>query len=295
MIDKLEIHHLKTLDALYRFENLTEAAEFLEVSQQAISLKLKKMREILGDSLFVRTGHGVAATPYAKAIEPLVYKVLASFNEIQLPNALQTETLEKTLVISATDYTQQIIIGDLIQALQTHWPKVSVVVVNIQSANLTKKMQQGEIDLVFTSHGYVPEGLIAQPLFTENYLCVTANKKLASKKSVTLPELVEYPFIVTSPGVGSLRGSADAWFEKQGLTRKIALSVPTFFMAQEYLRKTDLLAFLPSRLAPFEGLFAVPLEQAPPGYEVVLAYHPRAENDPLVSFVLKHLAGRYSR
>ncbi|MBL1418891.1 MAG: LysR family transcriptional regulator, partial [Alphaproteobacteria bacterium] len=53
MIEKLEIKHLRTLNALYKFGNMSLAAEYLNVSQQAISQQLHKMRDILADELFV--------------------------------------------------------------------------------------------------------------------------------------------------------------------------------------------------------------------------------------------------
>lgn len=42
-------------------------------------------------------------------------------------------------------------------------------------------------------------------------------------------------------------------------------------MALEYLRQSDMVAFMPSRLLPFKGLFEVPLEKYPPGFQVVAA------------------------
>ena len=37
-----------------------------------------------------------------------------------------------------------------------------------------------------------------------------------------------------------------------------------------------MVAFIPSRLLPCEGLFEVPLEKYPPGFQVVAAYPPSA-------------------
>lgn len=291
MIDKLELQHLRTLDALYRFGNLSAAAEHLDVSQQAISLKLKKLRELLGDELFVRTGHGVVATPYAATIEPYIQKALIAVNDIPLsaPGAVH-----KTLVVSATDYTQQIIVAELMQTLRDEFPGVGLIVVNIESANLIRRMNQGEIDLVLTSYGYVPDGLITIPLFTEHYCCVTADPELAAKPVVSLSELVGHDFIVTSPGTGSLKGSADDWFQRQGYPRKVVVSVPTFFMAQTCLKKTRLVGLLPSQLCPVDGLYKINLETEPPGYEVVAAFHPRAKNDPLIMRVLTLLSERFA-
>lgn len=56
----------------------------------------------------------------------------------------------------------------------------------------------------------------------------------------------------------------------------------------------DLVAFVPSRLLPCDGLFEVPLEKSPPGFELVAACHPSAVSDPLLSRVLGRVRPRFS-
>ena len=289
VIDHLELTHLRTLAALHRHPSMSEAAEALGVSQQAVSLQLKRLRQILGDQLFVRTGHGMAPTPYARLIEPHVLGVLARLKEIPLPGSMTPDRIERTLVISATDYTQRVVVGPLIRQLRAAAPKVRVLVADIEAHSLTRKMQQGEIDFTFTSSGYVAPGLVAEPLFVERYACVSANPALQRDGLMPLDELVRQPFIITSPGLPNFKGSADDWFELQGLARQVVLSVPSFFMAQHYLRQTDLVGFLPARLLPAEGLFEIPLVRQPPGYQVVAAFHPAARNDPFMSWVLEQV------
>jgi DNA-binding transcriptional LysR family regulator len=294
MIEKLEINHLRTLDALYKFENLSAAAEYLNVSQQAVSLQLKKLRDILSDQLFVRTGHGVVATPYAKLIQPHVRQVLMHLNEIPLPGSVTPANTARTLVISATDYTQKIIVGELINELRISAPGVKIIVINVESANLIQKMHQGEIDLTLTSNGYVPAGLVSDAIFTERYVCVSANKDIVFDDYLPLERLVDYDFVVTSPGIASFKGSADSWFEQQKLRRKVQVSVPSFFMAQEYLKQSGMVGFLPSRLMPCAGLFEIPLKKYPPGYEVVAAYHSSARNDAFMVWLLDKIKKKFS-
>ncbi len=294
MIEKLEINHLRTLDALYKFENLSAAAEYLDISQQAVSLQLKKIRTILGDELFARAGHGVVATPYAKLIESHIRQILTHLNDIPLPGSVTPANAERTLVISATDYTQKIIVGSLINDLRISAPGVKIIVINIESAHLIQKMHQGDIDLTLTSSTYVPEGLLSEALFAERYVCVTANKDIVFDDYLPLERLVEYDFVVTSPGIASFKGSADNWFEQQKLRRKVQVSVPSFFMAQEYLKHSGMVGFLPSRLMPCDGLFEIPLKKYPPGYEVVAAYHPSARNDAFMIWLLERIRQKFT-
>lgn len=294
MIEKLQINHLRTLDALYKFENLSTAAEYLDISQQAVSLQLKKIRTILGDELFARAGHGVVATPYAKLIEPHIRQILTHLNDIPLPGSVTPANAERTLVISATDYTQKIIVGALINDLKISAPGVKIIVINIESAHLIQKMKQGDINLTLTSSTYVPEGLLSEALFAERYVCVTANKDIHFDDLLPLERLVEYDFVVTSPGIASFKGSADSWFEQQKLRRKVQVSVPSFFMAQEYLKQSGMVGFLPSRLMPCDGLFEMPLKKYPPGYEVVAAYHPSARNDAFMIWLLERIRQKFT-
>lgn len=292
MIDKLELTHLRTLDALGRFTTISAAAEHLDVSQQAVSLQLKKIRVILGDPLFVRTGQGMAPTPYAKLIAPHIGQVLAQLKGIPLPADVRPEHAERTLVVSGTDYTQKVVVADLVRDLRVEAPRVKVAVVDIEVSALTRKLHQGEIDLIFTVEDYVAPGLVTDALFHEQYRCVTGDPALAAGGVMSLKALVEHDFIVTNPGMASFTGSADGWFERQGLRRRVVASAPSFFMALEYLRGSTLVAFMPARLLPQAGVFEIALPKYPPGYRVVAAYHPNAQHDPFLGWLLGRVKAR---
>ena len=210
-----------------------------------------------------------------------------------MPMSIPLADIERTLSISATDYAQRIVVGHLIRELSRVAPRVRVKVSNIESAGLVRRMQEGEIDVAVTSNGYVPESLLSTPLFTERYACVAGRPLTEGAGALSLQALVAHDFLVVSPAVASFDGSAGSWFEQQGLRRRGLASVPSFFMALEYLKQSDLVAFIPSRLLPCEGLFEVALEKYPPGFQVVAAYHPSAVSDPLLTWVLNHVRARF--
>src|SRR5688572_16576147 len=124
MIEKLELNHFRVLSALYELKTVSAAAESLDVSQQAVSLQLKRIREILDDPLFVRTHHGMVPTAYGQLIQPHVIQVLALVHAMPRPTSIPLEALERTLSISATDYAQRIIVGDVIRKLRRAAPRV---------------------------------------------------------------------------------------------------------------------------------------------------------------------------
>lgn len=213
-------------------------------------------------------------------------QLLALIHAMPMPTSIPLEDIERTLSISATDHAQRILVGDLIRELRRAAPRVKVKISNIESANLVRRMQAGEIGMALTSNGHVPEGLLSVPLFTERHVCVAGRPLTEGPGALALTSLVEHDFVVVSPAVPSFDGSAGSWFEQQGLRRRVVVSVPSFFMAMEYVRQSNMVAFMPSRLLPCDGLFEVPLEKHPPGFQVVAAYHPSAMSDPLLRWVL---------
>jgi DNA-binding transcriptional LysR family regulator len=236
----------------------------------------------------------MAPTAYGQLIRPHVGQLLALIRSMPMPTSVPLAELERTLSISATDHAQRIIVGGLIRALRRAAPRVKVKISNIESVGLVRRMQEGEIDVAFTSNAYVPEGLVSTPLFTERYVCVAARPLAQGRDALPLEELVAHDFLVVSPAVPGFDGSAGNWFEQQGLPRRVVASVPSFFMALEYLRQSDMVAFMPSRLLPHEGLFEVPLEKHPPGFQVVAACHPSAMSDPLLTWVLDDVRARFA-
>jgi DNA-binding transcriptional LysR family regulator len=73
-----DLNLLLVLDGVLREGTLSNAAKALNVSQPTISSSLAKLREILQDELFVRSGNGMQPTPRALALKEPVQRVLAA-------------------------------------------------------------------------------------------------------------------------------------------------------------------------------------------------------------------------
>lgn len=285
MLDNIELHHLKAFRQIYKLKNITAASEKLNTSQQALSVKLKKMRLEFGDQLFVKSGHGVVPTPYAKKIFPFVEAALDSIVQIPLPVDADPQLVEKVITISATDFLQQVVVTKLIAKLSVSAPGIKLILINIESSELMRKFSAGEIDLALTSQGYVPDGLLTDDLFVEQYRCVTSNEKLFQTSPVSLADLTHHAFVVTNPSVPAFKGSADDWLRRKGYEREVAVSSSSFSMTKEIVKQTNYLAFLPSRLLPERGLIELQLESSPPGFQSVLAYHPSQAEDPVFTHI----------
>ena len=67
-LHRIDLNLFAVFDAIYTAGSLTKAADVLCITQPAVSNSLARLREMLSDPLFVRTGHSMTPTPVAQNI-----------------------------------------------------------------------------------------------------------------------------------------------------------------------------------------------------------------------------------
>ena len=61
-LSKIDLNLLVVFDAIYRTQSTTRAGEELHLTQSAVSNALRRLRAIVGEPLFIRTGRGLVPT-----------------------------------------------------------------------------------------------------------------------------------------------------------------------------------------------------------------------------------------
>jgi DNA-binding transcriptional LysR family regulator len=67
-IGRMDLNLLKVFDAVYEDRNLVLAGKRLHLTQSAVSHALARLRDLVGDELFMRTGKGMVPTGRATAV-----------------------------------------------------------------------------------------------------------------------------------------------------------------------------------------------------------------------------------
>ena len=68
----LDLNLLRVFDEVMAERSLTRAAHKLSITQPAVSNAMRRLRDVVGDELVVRSGQGVEPTPRALALWPPV-------------------------------------------------------------------------------------------------------------------------------------------------------------------------------------------------------------------------------
>ena len=71
VFDKIELYLVRVLYTVISERSVSKAALRLATTQPAVSAQLKRLRDLTGDPLLVRSGHGMAPTDVAlQLLEP---------------------------------------------------------------------------------------------------------------------------------------------------------------------------------------------------------------------------------
>ncbi|RNF31503.1 hypothetical protein NM04_06870 [Massilia aurea] len=291
-LSRLGIKQLRIMAALLKDGNLSQVADQMGLTQQAISANLATLRDVFGDPLFVRTGRGVLPTALALEMGSEINAILAALERLVERGPFDPMAVRATVNISASDYAHAVAVAPLLRAIREQAPHLKLILSEAEVDSLPARMGSGEIDLAVNIPANVPASFERRVLFQEHYVCVAAASSPLAGKRLSLKALAQQQHVVVSPARANLVGSADGWLQQLGLERNIILSVPHFLLMPQVLEATGAVAFLPSRLLPHPGLARVRLDGdvVPPGFELIAAWHPRAASSPLTSWLVGMLA-----
>lgn len=96
--------------------SVSKAADRLGVTQSAISHTLSKLRNVLGDPLFVRSGQGLMPTERALSLKEPVQTVLDGMRALTDERPFDPQSEEIEIAIATNDMPRELIFPDLLRA-----------------------------------------------------------------------------------------------------------------------------------------------------------------------------------
>jgi DNA-binding transcriptional LysR family regulator len=282
---RLDLNLLLVFHHLLREKRVSAVATVLGMSQPAVSSALGRLRASLGDELFLRTQHGMAPTPYALQLaEPVAAALDGLQQALHVRASFDPATSQRRFTLAMTDVGEMYFLPVLMDALAQAAPGVTLNVVAVTSASLGADMASGRTDLALGLLPQLQAGFFQQALFRQPYVCLMREgHPLATADALTLSEFAAASHVrVIAAGTG--HGRVDEALERQGLQRRIRLTVPHYVALGDVLGHSDLIATVPERFAqrvtrPF-ALTTRALPLAVDGSVIHQFWHARLHKDP---------------
>ncbi|MGH1428017.1 MAG: LysR family transcriptional regulator [Arenicella sp.] len=245
---RYDLNLLKAFDALYKEQNVTRAAERINISQPAMSAVLTRLRDLFHDPLFIRDKFGMSPTEKAKSIHPTIEKALDDIDSIVLSEQVLDLSKEKrTFEIAANDYFQVVILPALMTRIRENAPFLKVITRPYLQDLAESGIMAGQTDLAFGRVHEPPNNLVVRQVMSENIACLAWKNNTKINEQLTLALFEELQHVIVKP-LGKLKTGIFRTLKEQHIKRDIACSVLNFHGLPSLIEGTDYIALLPRHL-----------------------------------------------
>src|SRR5215510_8673173 len=115
-LSAIDLNLFLVLHAVLEERSATRAARRLHVTQSAVSNALSRLRELLHDPLVVRHSRGLAPTPHASTLRPLLARLVQDATSLfELPAGFEPAASRREFRIACADYCSVVILPRLFE------------------------------------------------------------------------------------------------------------------------------------------------------------------------------------
>ena len=282
-----DLNLLYLFHVLYQERSATLAAQRMALSQPALSHKLGKLRDQLGDPLFVRAPRGLTPTPRAHELAPEVERLVAGLEGFYERCEGQDFLARPARVhLYSTDYVEQTLLPRLLPILRSQAPNLTLVTHNTRGALPREALEKGTCDLAVAGfYTDLPDTFHQQRLLREQFVVLASRNHPGLGCGLDLDTFLASDHLLTTL-TGDLDGLVDRALHSQGKQRRVVAGLSSFIAPMRLLRGTDLLLTCLRSLAleaidRDEDLRMFPLPLELPPVEVMQIWHARTHADPL--------------
>lgn len=161
----LDLTALRSFVAVADAGGVTRAAGFLNLTQSAVSMQLKRLEESLDASLLDRGGRTIALTPGGEQLLAYARRMLDLNDEVMA--RMTDSAFEGELVVGVPHDIVYPAIPGILQRFAGEFPRVRVQLFSSYTRDLKRKFEHGECDFILTTEDGMDSGgetLIERPL-----------------------------------------------------------------------------------------------------------------------------------
>ncbi len=177
-MDRIAPFHLKTLVTIGRLGTFQAAAEHLNMTQPAISARMRELELQLGSVLFQREGRRMTLTARARQLVLEAEPVLASLEEVLL-NAAARSYATGVVRIGTGEIASASCLPAFIRQVQASFPAVTLEIKVDLTARMLEDLLAGKSDMVFLAGPVAHPGIRTTSLGSLELVWLTAPEMMA--------------------------------------------------------------------------------------------------------------------
>ncbi|WP_238270614.1 LysR family transcriptional regulator [Paraburkholderia terrae] len=274
--ESIDSHMLRVLHTLLTESSVSRAASLLGQSQPTVSLALRRLRELTGDPLLVRSGSRMVPTSHALTLIAPAAQALSHIDAILHPNTtFDPATTTGTFRIGTPDYLDVSFVPAVIDAFHSAAPNAKLEFKHLMmiDGGYENGLETGLLDLVIGNWKTPPGHLHLQPLCQDELVCLMRNDHPIARGKLTKAAYERAEHLAVTTVNTTAWGTIDIELARNGLSRTVTTTLPYFGMAPYVLVRSDLL-FTTTRTLASHYASVLPLRiEAIPGGAPALTYY----------------------
>lgn len=236
---------LSQLQLIYRLQSISAAAAQLGVNQSTVSHNLERLRRLLDDPLFIKSGRGLVASAKMEAMQGPIEDVLLGLARVAKPLPFEPQSCDREFVLMANGYEHDIVVPSLFRLMIEQAPAVRLR--TLISKPVFDPPDFPRVDIELTPR--VPlegSGLVARPWLQDRFVVFYDASVRDAPRDLAEYMAGQHANVQFDQGGGA--GRVDNTLSMLSQNRRVVYTAPSFDALGAVLPGTPLLATCPSRL-----------------------------------------------
>ena len=282
-IYNFDLNLLRVFGAVHAEGHIGRAAKRLGITQPAVSHAIQRLRDSVGDPLFIRSGKGVEPTARADEMAAYVRDSLESaMAAIAAPQSFDPAISNRVFHVGLPDHAVAKY-APLIHATFSHRaPKLGIHLHDVQTPEAIRLVEQGDIDMAANAIEDLPKRFKSMPLFTSQIVVIASKQNPYIKGKIDLSgyHKARHLMYPAPPPMNKALGESLA---KWGITRDIGMTISSHLAVPLIIANSDLIATVTREIAePYVEKYGLQMFKLPfdiPDVQVSLFWHERNDRD----------------
>jgi DNA-binding transcriptional LysR family regulator len=281
-LSDLNLNMLVHLDALLAEKNVSKAANRVCITQSAMSLALRRLREHFQDEILLKVGKTMAPTPLALSLAEPLRDVLNRIQSIVSSTGnFEPAKSNRKITITGADFTIDFLLKKVLPKLSRIAPGIRIEYVPL-TGNRDEEFVQGRIDLLVTRDLAIIDGHPSEPLFTAKFACVVWSKNSLVRKELSFEQYTQLGHVCVR--LGDWRIGDYRFQQHHPSIRRVEVVVPSFTLALQLVSGTQRIALCHLEHArmyakQYSLRILTPPFDIPPAH-FLLQWHKHMDHDP---------------
>ena len=212
----MEIRVLRYFMAIAREGSITNAANFLHVTQPTLSRQIRDLEDELGQKLFIRGSHNMTLTAEGMILRKRAEEILSMVDKTEAEFNSMESTVSGDIYIGGGETDAIKLVAKIAKDLRTSYPGIHYHLYSGNSDDVAERLDKGLLDF----------GILIQPADISKYdyinipakdtwgVIMRRDSPLASKEAIRKEDLLNVPLLCSRQAVSKDRRNNEFtdWF-----------------------------------------------------------------------------------